>query len=347
MKNKNIKKPIKPNKTNKPNKPFKSNIKKNNPVKEKTKLKSIKTINAINGAINDIYIFDNKNFLISAGNIYKIYNEKYFMVKNIKTNYLDNIKIIDNNNFICLKDKTELINISVKSGKQKTIFNFNEKIDIIIYYKNKYITKSEELKGGIKIWKKLKNGHIELITKFIFYPKIKHRYDDVIYLIPEQNLLLSSGYMGDIDAKTYFWNLKTYKVENIFEDKYDLVYKLNSNLFIFTNISGGEIDSILNIYNIREKKFVKTIELKFYHNSIEVIPKKEIILISGYEYNGFGSAREYNDIHIFDFNFKEIQVIKKVHFRSIVGMKFYEKNENEDLVLSFSEDGSINFLSFN
>ena len=64
------------------------------------------------------------------------------MVKNKKLDgNLDNIKIIDNNNFICLKNKTELIQISVKSGNQKSIFNFGKKIDKIIYYKNKYITK--------------------------------------------------------------------------------------------------------------------------------------------------------------------------------------------------------------
>ena len=268
------------------------------------------------------------------------------MVKNKKLDgNLDNIKIIDNNNFICLKNKTELIQISVKSGNQKSIFNFGEKIDKILYYINKYITKGEEAKNkrySIKVWETLSNNnHTQLVTEIIFPYKELFRFEGILYLVPDKNFFIYSGKMGDGENATYFFNLKAYEIENKIEDyEIDNISRLNDNLLIFSKYDYiYNCDSYLNIYDISKKNIVGNKTFEFTINSIEIIPKKEIILISGY--NG-----EYSDIHIFDYNFKEIQTLKKTNFGSIVGMKFYEKNENEDLILSFSEDGTINILSF-
>ena len=317
----------------------------NPPVKKKNKVKSIKKINAINGKIYDILFFDNKNFLINGGNIYKVYNEKLLMVKNRNIDcYIDHIKIIDNNNFICLKNKTELIQISVKNGNQKSIFNFGEKIDKILYYKNKYIAKGEEPKNerySIKVWETLSNNQIQLVTEIVFPYKELHHFEGILYLVHDKNFFIYSGNRGDENV-TYFFNLKAFEIENKIEDfDFDNISRLNDNLLIFTKYSYiYECDAFLDIYNISEKKNVERKYFEYALNYIEVIHKKEIVLISGY------NDAEYSDIHLFDYNLKEIQLLKKTNFGGIVGIKLYEKNENEDLVLSFSEDGSINILSF-
>lgn len=245
-------------------KPTKNFInKKNIQVKKKNKLKSIKTINAINGKINDILFFDNKNFLINGGNTYKIYNQKLLMVKNRKIDgYLDNIKIIDNNNFICLKNKIELVQISVKSGNQKSIFNFGEKIDKILYYKNKYITKGEEAKNernNIKVWETLSNNHIQLATEIIFPYKELFHFEGILYLVPDKNFFIYSGTRGDGENVTYFFNLKAYEIENKIENyEVDNISRLNDNLLIFTKYDWNFVcDGFLDIYNISETKIVE------------------------------------------------------------------------------------------
>ncbi len=58
-------------------------------LKEK-KLKSTKVINPINFEIEEIYIFEKKNFMIVAGSentIYIIYNERYIKVKQENLHY--------------------------------------------------------------------------------------------------------------------------------------------------------------------------------------------------------------------------------------------------------------------
>ena len=335
-------------------KPIKNIIRKGIPIIKKKKLKSIKIINQINFEIEEIYVFENKNFMVVSGSenpIYIIYNERYIRVKQENLHYyINNIKIIDNNNFICLKNKNKLINIPIKDGKIKLIFDFKEEIDKILYYKNKYITKAKIIINGIKIWEALENGNIQLVNKIGFNnSNPKDFYEGIIYLIPDKNLLIYSGetHITFNEHKTCFWNLKTFKLENELKVLYELIKRLNKNLFILTSQSWGENEYDLKIFDISQKKFVNNIKLKFKQNSIEVIPKKGLILISGFDYNGYGWAiGEYCDIHIFDYNFKEKQVLKQVHNRSIVGMKYYEKYENEELVLSYSEDGSINVLLF-
>ena len=335
-------------------KPLKNIITKGIPIIKKKKLKSIKTIKPINFEIEEIYIFENKNFMIVAGSentVYIIYNERYIKIKQENFHYyINNIKIIDNSNFICLKNNTKLINILIKDEKIKLIFDFKEEIDKILYYKNKYITKAKIIINGIKIWETLDNGNIQLVNKIGFNnSNPKDFYEGIINLIPDKNLLIYSGETRTIsnEVKTCFWNLKIFKLENELQALYELIFRLNKNLFILTSPSWGENEYDLEIFDISQKKFVNNIKLKFKQNSIEVIPKKELILISGFDYNGYGVAcNEYCDIHIFDYNFKEKQVLTQVHYRSIVGMKYYEKNENGELVLSYSEDGSINILLF-
>ena len=272
------------------------------------------------------------------------------MVKNRKIDgYLDHINIIDDNNFICLKNKIELIQISVKTGNQKSIFNFGEKIDKLLYYKNKYITKGEGGKNerySIKLWETLSNkAQIQLATEIIFPYKGPHLFEGILYLVPDKNFLIYSGGKGDAEYVTYFFNLKAFEIENKIEDyenyNVDNISRLNDNLLIFTKYSYiYDCDGFLDIYKIIRKKIVERKIFEFALGGVEIINKKEIILIFGY------NGADYSDIHLLDYSLKQIQVLEKTNFGSIIGMKLYEKNENEDLLLSFSEDGSINILSF-
>lgn len=296
-------------------------------------LKPIKTINSINDKIENIYFFKNKNYLVKGLRTYKIYNEKFKIVKNIQIkDYLNFIKIIDNNNFICLKNKKQLINVNIKNVKKELIFDFMKEIGKILYYKNKCIT-LEEYNNEIKIWEFLKDRKLQLNAKI----KLKDIIN--IFLIPKIKNIVISGNKVDI---TYFFNLKTLKFENKITYRLKDLYRLNHNLFIFTNFYYNkyyqyEEGDSLDIYNLYEKKITKSIKIDFLINSILTIPKRRIFLASAYF---------INDIYVFDYHFNQIQSLIKIHNEKIVGMKLYEKSEKNDLVLSYSEDGQIKFFIF-
>ncbi len=91
-----------------------------------------------------------------------------------------------------MKNKTELINIPIKNGKIKSIFDFKEEIDKIFYYKNKYITKAEKIINGVKIWKTLENCNIQLLNKIGFNNSNPNDFYGNV-LIHDKNLLIYSG----------------------------------------------------------------------------------------------------------------------------------------------------------
>ena len=107
-------------------------------TKESVKLKVIKTMNVFNIPVKDIYFFPNKNFLINGDGIYKLYNDKYMCTRTKKDIHYKSIKIIDNDNFLCLKDDTKLMNINLKTGKFAKILEFPKKILNLLYYENKF-----------------------------------------------------------------------------------------------------------------------------------------------------------------------------------------------------------------
>ena len=55
---------------------------------------------------------------------YKIYNKKEKSIREEKHLCYKYIKIIDNNNFSCLKDDTKLMSINIKTGKLIKLFEF-------------------------------------------------------------------------------------------------------------------------------------------------------------------------------------------------------------------------------
>ena len=273
---------------------------------------------------------------------YKIYNEKYQCIRSKGNVNYKNIKIIDNDNFICLKDNTKLVNIGLKTGKIQTIFYFKEEISKILYHGDKYITYSVN-DNIIKIWTKIPENKWQNSLNISFGEKERER-DIRIFLFTEKNILVVSVEF----LRTYFFDLTKFEIISKLEGFYWNIYQLNENNFILAWSEDCEYSSDLDIYNLDKKEIIKSIEHKFWNNcEILVLPQKEIFLVAGFTYTGFGCDRESKEIHIFDAKtYEEILTLEKLHYRSILGIRLYEiKNEKENIIITYSEDGAVNFLS--
>ena len=310
--------------------------------KESVKLKVLKTMNIFNSPINDIYFFPNKNFLINTDGTYKIYNDKYMCIRTKKDIHYKNIKIIDNDSFICLKDNTKLMNINLKTGKVTKIFEFPKKVLNLLYYKNKYITLNEDYK--INLWEAISNNEIQLLTTFILNVSEKP-LDFIILLVPEKDELIVS--INDMEIITYFYDLKSLKIINKIPDVFhEKIYKLNDDLYIFPFFKYSEADSYFNIYDFSKNEIVKKIENKFC-SSMEIlnIPERKILLVAGFEFSESAGSREFKNIYALNYNFEQIFDLNNIHYRNILGIKLYQKKEKEYLILTYSEDGAVNVLS--
>lgn len=310
--------------------------------KESVKLKVLKTMNIFNSPINDIYFFPNKNFLINADGTYKIYNDKYMCIRTKKDIHYKNIKIIDNDSFICLKDNTKLMNINLKTGKATKIFEFPKKVLNLLYYENKYITLNEDYK--INLWQAISNNEIQLLTTLILNVSEKP-LDFIILLVPEKDELIVS--INDMEIITYFYDLKSLKIINKIPDVFhEKIYKLNDDLYIFPFFKYSEADSYFNIYDFSKNEIVKKIENKFC-SSMEIlnIPERKILLVAGFEFSESAGSREFKNIYVLNYNFEQIFNLNNIHYRNILGIKLYQKKEKEYLILTYSEDGAVNVLS--
>ena len=325
-------------------------MKKNTKLKKKesVKLKVVKTMNIFNIPVKDIYIFPNKNFLINADGIYKIYNDKNMCTRTKKDNHYKNINIIDNDSFLCLKDDNKLMNINLKTGKVTKIYEFPQRILNILYYKNKYISLGEDMK--IDIWEKnFSNNQIQLLTT-IALTKSK----TIINIIPEKNILIVSidepiaDHMNN-GQYTYFYDLSSFKMINKLTGFIiEKIYKLNDDLYLIPEYSYCEGFSYVRIYDFTKNEIIKAIkndDYKFSWNlEILTIPEKKIILLAGTNYTENGNTL-YKDIIVMNYDFEKIFVMNNVHYRDIQGIKMYQKKENEYLILTYSEDGAVNVLS--
>lgn len=157
----------------------------NSSNKKKVKLKTIKVLTPFNFQISNVYVFPNKNFLVNTDWGYKIYNEKYQCIRAKENVNYNSIKIIDNDNFICLKDNTKLVNIGLKTGKIQTIFYFKEEISELLYHGDKYITCGVN-DNIIKIWTKIPENKQQNSLKIPFGGE---KGDIRIFLFPEKNIL--------------------------------------------------------------------------------------------------------------------------------------------------------------
>ena len=320
-------------------------------TKNKIKLKNIKNVKAFNSFISNIYFFKNKNYLVLSNKNYKIYNDKY---NNIKTNQkedwkLSNIKIVDTNNFMCLLNNKVLINITIKDGKYRTLFNINEEIFKIIYYKNNIlINYNKYINSGIKIWVLISNENTkiyQLKAKFLL-PQINYNNKSNIFLVKNKNkdILVSSSSTGE--DYLYFWNLNIYKFEYKLEIycNSDFCCQKNENEIILV-----ERDDIFSheiaVFNITEKKFMKKKDLKHVICSIIYLVKKNLVLIAGGPDLGFEK-----NIYIYDDNFNQKQILEKIIGDEIIGLTLYKRSEdingNDDFIISYSNNGTLNFFEF-
>ena len=317
----------------------------NNSMKTNIKLKLIKTLNPFNIPIKNVHVFPNKNILILTDNSYKIYNEKHQCLRTKKDINYSNIKIIDNDTFICLKDNIKLIKINLKTGKVLSLHEFKEQISKILYHDNKLITTSNDHMNKITILERISETKYQTVTNIIFK---EEEFNSInIFLIPEKNNLIISTNTKEGDC-TYFYEFQKLKLINKLTDFYfEKIYKLNDNIILLLFGDEFDIDNQLNIYDLNQKKIVKDVFLKFNSNcEILIIPKKKVILVAGYIHTGFGSDREYKEIHVLNYDYEEIFVLNKIHYRSILGIELYEeKNEKEFIIITYSEDGAVNFLS--
>jgi len=335
-------------------------------VNKRIKLKLIKSMKVLPISIAGIYFFKIGNFLVlgreqydklfeymgDSGKIrYKIFDNKLQIIKKSKKDLnisIRNVKVIDEQNIICLLNTKELISLNIQNGKITKLFHFEETIYNLLYYKNKLITCNHELKEGIKIWEQTKsllsvgNQHKYQIMNKLFYPKI---YGDenityaTMYLVEEKNLLITSN----DEESVCFWNLKKLKFDHIFKlDWCPYIFSnFKNNLVIFGSgiYKGYQTPNELVLYDVKEKKINKKIKLDFIMLDIRYIKKIDSIVISG------GTDIIRNDIYVYDSNLNKVQFIRKAHYRDINGFAFYEKDEKEDLLMSYSQDGAINIYS--
>ena len=336
-------------------------------VNKRIKLKLIKPMKILPISIAGIYFFKNGNFLVlgrkeydklfeymgDSGIIkYKIFDNKFQMIKKSKKELnisIRNVKVIDENNIICLLNTEELIILSLQNGKIRKLFHFHETIYNLLYYKNKIITCNHELKEGIKIWEQTKSllsdsnqNHYQLMNK-LFYPKI---YGDenitytTMYLMEDKNLLITSN----DEESVCFWNLKKLKFDHTFElDWCPYIFSnYKNNLVIFGSgiYKGYRTPNELVLYDVKVKNINKKIKLDFIMLDVRYIKKIDLIVISG------GTDILRNDIYVYDSNLNKVQFIRKAHYRDINGFAFYEKDGKEDLLMSYSQDGAVSIYSF-
>ena len=310
-------------------------------IKPKLKLNKIKTI-IIGEAISSINFFKNLNFLVLTNKEYRIYSPKFALIKiyNLK-NEIQEIKIIDDENFNCLYNYEKYVNINIKNNKIGNIINFGRNdIEYIKYYKKNIIAISNWNK--IFIWEKIKKNKYQFITKI----ELGSVNENILVL--EQNDILIQCCNNNL----FIYNLKRNKIdlisnELIFWDS--IPFYENKILFLNGGYEGNECYfTALSVYNIKEKKITKKKEFDLYFNLgeakandlIKYYKKKDVIILCG------GKKGVYNSIYIYDRDFNLIQTLQKVHYGNILSIIIYERDTN-DLIISYSEDGDINFYSIN
>ena len=333
MKNKNTK-------LNAKNQKHKINITKHK-IKPKIKLNKIKTIK-IRDTIKSINFFKNLNFLVLTNKEYLIYSPKFALIKtyNLK-NEIQEITIIDDENFYCLYNYKQYVNINIKNNKISKLINFGRNdIKYIIYYKKNIIAISNW--NIIFIWENIKKNKYQFITKINLGSA-----DENILVLEQNDILIQCCY-----DNLFIYNLKRNKVDLISKDLiFDdaIPFYENNVLFLSGGFEGNECYfTALSVYNIKEKKISKNKEFDIYFNIGEVnatylikyYSKKDVIILCG------GKNRVYNSIYIYDRDFNLIQTLEKVHYGNILGLVIYEREIN-DLILTYTEDGEINFYSIN
>ena len=259
------------------------------------------------------------------------------MHKRKKLVYYKYIKIIDNDNFMCLKDDTKLMSINIKTGEVIKLFEFTEeKINNLLYYGNKYITLNTNNK--IKILEKSSDIKFNCLTDISL---IKEK-DEIlfIFLLPDKNILIVNN---DKEKITYFIELDKISIITKINDlSYRTLYQLNENLIMFHDYHY----SILNIYDFNKKELInKKIFHRFSLHNILTLPKKEIFLMAIQSYRNGKDVKCFEIIGL-NYNCQEIFILNQPIYHGHFGFKYFEeKNKKEDIILIYETYGPLNFVS--
>ena len=275
------------------------------------------------------------HFIYIIQNLIKTYNLSYEITE---------IKIIDNDNFNCLENYDEYVNINIKNNKTTGIIKFGRgDIKYIKYYKKSILAINDV--NEIYIWEPIDKNKYQFITKITL-----GIYGDDISVFEQYDILLSCGFYN-----LCIYNLKKKKIDSI---QKELELNFRAAMPFYENnilLLGGDDESNykeLNVFNIKEKKVIKHKEFDFfiyeYGNDftkfIKYYKKKDVIILCGGKKEVKNDV--FNSIYIYDRDFNLNQILEKIHYKNIFGLAIYERGIN-DLILSYSEDGEIFFYSIN
>ena len=331
---------MRPNKNNSNNNNItKKSEKKKEVIKKKIKIKLLKSENI--GFITSFDIFPNKNYIIFIEfKTYKIYNSKLTLIKehHFKERVQD-IKIIDDNNFHCLYNDNRLVNVNIKDNKISTLIHFKKEISSIKYYKNKILAfSSSEDEHSTDMYESTNKVGYQLITRFKIPGEDSELAECGIYVIEKFSLLVSQTIYA-----AYFWDLKKSHQYDVVEKTIRLVWPFYDNLYILGQSQEyGEIFKLC-VYDIKKREIIKKLNFDFtlIIETLFYYKKKDVIIIGG-GYSKFRN-RNNNTIFIFDRNFNKILTLERIHEKTILDIVLYERTN--DLLISYSEDGRLNYYN--
>lgn len=278
-------------------------------------LQYIKTICQNNDCITSIDIFPSGKIIsVSRDTSIIIWDENLILlekINNAHNNYINDVKIKDENNFITCSyqnikiwtknNKKWICNQSINNAHNSVIFK------ILFCYNNKMISCSED--QTIKIWEET-NNKFQLITSLSNSGCICS-----ILIYEKNNILISTG------DNTIIWNFQNFKIISKFDIECfssNALQKIDSNRIII----GGGNDNILKIISISENKIIVKIS-SIQCMGICVLKNKNIFLIGGYSYD----IAMYNSN-----NYQCILYLKDICINSIYGFK----ELNNGLIASYS-----------
>lgn len=288
---------------------------------------SFKEVLRINQSANLISIFPLGDIICSSGKFILIFDINFKKIQEIKA-HNDSILCIsikDDNNFIT-SSYDDLIRVWKKKEKKFILHHTMEKsheswIYGLLYCPNYYIISCSH-DGTIKIWDE--NTNYQCITA------IMHEFSvDSLLFLEESNILIS---LGDEGIKS--WNMTNLTLINHNENAYCIgwshLIKMGKDRIIII----GDLDSRINIIEIKSLKQIKQIDFGVKCYGICVFENKNIFLVSG----------KCNNLHIYDsISFKCLKIIEKIHNDDLSLCKLNSNN----LFLSYSKDGLIKVWAFN
>ena len=255
-----------------------------------------------NDCVTSIDIFQSGNIIsVSRDTSIIIWDNKLNIltkIKNAHNNYINDVKVINENNFITCSYQS--IKIWVKINDQwkcnQLIENAHNSIIFKILYNsnNKIISCSED--ETIKIWEEINNNY-QLVTTL-------SNKGCICSILINENILISSG------DNTIIWDFQNYIIKKKFEIECyssNALQKIDNDRIII----GGGNDEFLIVISISENEIIQKIP-SIQCMAICVLEKNKLFLVGGY----------CHDIAIYNTqNYELINIIKNTNLGSVYGFK--------------------------